>query len=240
MVSATWLCCLAAGLPPIRAVKLTFSRAVSNIDAVISVLRGTRLEQEDVIAQVLVPPAGRVRVEALAALGIAPIELSQAVLPPASLYSPVVTTVSTMLVIDNVEILTAPFPGYRIEVVNLAPSAVVSFQVRGFHASGLSDMSAIKAEREGRPIVPASGAYSFDLLLKSAGSAEAQIVAPEPLDRIAIDAILWDDGTKAGAERVFDELRVLPAEVGQRVQIMRRSVFTGVDGTAPPRSHMLR
>ena len=204
----------ADGSLPVAAIKMTFHRVTLDVSVVVSVLRGERHEREDVVATLQVPPGERVMVNELTALGIVPIELFQADVVTGDIFQPAVTVITTELAISAVELLTAPFRGYRITVENLSPRTVAAFHVKAHRSTAA--MTTGRMGRQGRPLMTPAGRYTFDLRLKGG----VGVAPPVPFDLIEIDAVLWDDGTLVGIDP-SDVLRRSTAEAGQRLQVAR-------------------
>jgi hypothetical protein len=129
--------------------------------------------------------------------------------------------VSPEIEISRVELLTTPFPGYRITVRNLGSQAVALFSVQSYRGSARAASAAMRGDR-GRPVMPPGETYSFDLPV-GGGSAVpgATLMVPEPLDLIEIDEVLWADGTAIGRHGSNPLTFVTATDGGRRIQFER-------------------
>lgn len=141
-----------AGMLPIGA--LQFSRVLigQNLRVETSLLLGDAHEQEVHVATVMLTPGARVSVEELRGFGIEPVELWIADATPLIPTPPRVVSVTPELEIATVEILTAPYPGYRITVRNLAARAAANFRVQSYRNNRRA-LSALKSGKTGHPVL---------------------------------------------------------------------------------------
>ena len=184
---------------PITALKIARQLVDPDVRVTVSVLRGSAHQQEDIVADVIVSPGAHVLVEELRGLGIEPVDMSLADVAPMVPFLPSVLGVTSDLEISGVDLLTAPYPGYRITLRNLSSTSIANFHVQSYRGSEVA-ISMIPRGKEGRPAMEPGGSFSFDLDLTgwTAGTDDAGVLSPAPLDRIEIDSVLYADGTTVG------------------------------------------
>jgi len=166
-----------------------------------------------------VPRGVHVVVRELEAFGVAPIDLSLTDAVPNTPFPPSALSVTPELEISRVDVLSAPYPGYRVTVRNLSPKAIATFGVRGRGAGDLS-MSMIRAGTHRRPAMNPGESYTFDVNLTSGGRGESGPWSPTLLDVIEIDSVLWHDGSVAGSLHNAAAW-MIPVDAGRRLQLVR-------------------
>jgi hypothetical protein len=177
------------------------------------------MSDEQPIRVVTLTRGARVRVPELTAYGFQPIVLSLvdvALIPP---FLPLVASVTPEIEISGVDLLSAPYPGYRLHLRNLSQKTVATFHVQAYR-SGNKSMSAVKAGVHGEPAMPPGGDYTFDLNLTGARANGDGPVSPTPLDVIEIDSVVWADGTSTGPQ-VNGAAIAIPTDAGQRLMFER-------------------
>jgi hypothetical protein len=191
-----------------------------DVHVTVSVLRGSKHEQEDVVAIVRVSPGAHVLVDELRAFGLQPIDLSLADAAPMEPFFPSVLSVTPELEISAVDLLTAPYPGYRITVRNLSSKPIANFQVQSYRGTNRA-ISTVQRGSEGRPAMEPGGSFSFDLNLTSGTLSGPGLWSPTPLDVIEINSVLWDDGTIVGDMAFAAARRAIPHDAGRRFELRR-------------------
>lgn len=210
------------GKLPVKAVKIDRVLAGSNINVVVSVIRGDTREEMPV-ARVTVTSASPVIVTELAKFGVQPITLSMASIAPMTPYLPIVTSVSSQIEISYVELYNAPYPGYRITLRNLSQQAVSNIHFQSYRGEEKA-ISGLKRAENGRPLLTPGGSYTFDLNLTSGGAnpvMPAGTWSPRPLDMIELESIRWEDGHHDGRPPFPSVEPVIEADGGRRLQITR-------------------
>jgi hypothetical protein len=199
----------------------------------VSLLRGPSHQEETAVASVLVRPGTHVVVNQLRDYGVEPIDLSLAEAAPLTPYLPTVFSVTPKLEIAAVELLNAPYPGYRITARSLSDQAAANFHVQSYRGESKA-LSSIPRGPEGRPVLTPGGSYTFDVNLTGGGATDAGVWAPTPLDVIEIDSVLWEDGTIDGTPATASSL--IAPDAGRRLQltrvvtILRRALADGASG----------
>src|SRR3954451_17370399 len=99
----------------VRVYAVQFARILvgSAIKVDVSVLLGSAEPPGVPVASVMISPGSHVVVEGLRKFGVQPVTLSMARVTPMTPYLPTVFSASTRIEISRVELLTAPYPGYR-------------------------------------------------------------------------------------------------------------------------------
>lgn len=125
---------LPKGAQPVYAVQ--FGRVLEgrDIKVDVSVLLGSADPPGVLVATVIVSPGAHVVVDALAKFGVQPVTLSMVEVAPMTPYPPTVSSVSPEVEVANVEVLSAPYPGYRVTLRNLGSRAVSNVHVLSYRA----------------------------------------------------------------------------------------------------------
>jgi len=198
---------------PVFALRIDRVLIGRNVRADISVLTG-RAHEQQAVAALLVKPGMHVVVNELRNFGVEPVDLSLADVTPFIPSPPGVSTITPEVEIAAVTVLDAPYPGYRITVRNLSNKAVANFHVQSYRGADKA-LSSIQRGRDGRPAMPAQGSYTFDVNLTGGGIT----CAPLPVDIIAIESVLWEDGSADGTLPAGS--LAIPSDAGRRLQLTR-------------------
>lgn len=205
-------------LPPIWA--LQFAQALEGEEArvTVSLLVHDAVKQIDV-ATVTVARGGEVPVDALREYGIESVTLSLIDVAPVMPFMPTLESVTPDLRFDAAEVIAAPNPAYRITLRNLSSVAVANVHVQTYRGTQKAT-SSLPVGVHGQPLMRPGGQYVLTVAVTGGRiGPNAKVWSPEPLDRIVIDSVLWDDGTTTGAQsRAF---AMIPVEAGQRLQLVR-------------------
>jgi hypothetical protein len=188
----------------------------------VSVLLGSAQPPGVPVASVTISPGSSVVVEALRKFGVQPVTLSMADVAPMTPYLPTVVSVSPDIEITNVELLSAPYPGYRLTLRNLGAKAVSNMHLQSWR-NGEKALSALKRRDDGRPMMQPGARYTFDMNLTSGHVNEltpAGTWSPLPIDLIEFDSVRWDDGAYTGCDLSAQRCPNRD-ESGQRLQLRR-------------------
>jgi hypothetical protein len=145
--------------------------------------------------------------------------LSMATVTPLTPYFPTVVSVTPLIEIANVELLEAPYPGYRITLRNLSTKSASNAHVQAYRGEEKA-LSALRRDETGRPMMTPGARYTFDLSLIS-GDARTVPVPPRPFDVIEIDAVRWEDGSYDGLPPYPQIDPIIEGDAGRRVQLRR-------------------
>ena len=214
---------LPEGAQPVFAVQFARVLVGRDIRVEVSVLLGSATPPGVPVATVLVSPGSRVVVEELTKFGVQPVTLSMVNVAPMTPYLPTAISVSLQIEIANVELLTAPYPGYRVTLRNLGTQAVSNVSVQSYRG-GEKALSALKRTDDGRPMMQPGERYTFDLNLTSGGASDATIPGtwtPQPLDVIEIESVRWADGAHDGTPPFPQIERKVESDSGERLQLRR-------------------
>src|SRR6266705_663438 len=110
---------LPEGATPVYAVQFVRVLVGRDIKVDVSVLLGSAQQPGVPVASVVISPGSHVVIDGLAKFGVQPVTLSMVEAAPMTPYLPTVVSVSPQIEIANVELLNAPYPGYRITLRNL-------------------------------------------------------------------------------------------------------------------------
>jgi len=116
-----------------------------------------------------------------------------------------VTSVSRAIAV-RVEPVVMNASSYRVIVANRSMRSLIAIQYEAFRGSSRATKGRRHAERN-EPIAAAGREYTFE------------IRAGTPIDRVAITALLWDDGTIEGDGALAADERTF--DIGKSVQLRR-------------------
>lgn len=208
--------------PPIKALKISRALVGRNIKVGVSLLVGVS-HDEVAVSEHLITPGSTVVVDALAKFGVAPVMLSMATVASMMPYLPIVVSVSPQIEIAGVELRSAPYPGYRINLRNLSSAAVSNVHFQSYRGEEKA-LSGLPRGENGLPLLTPGGSYALDINLTAGGGnpqAPAGTWAPRPLDVIEIDSVRWADGTHTGKPPFPGVEPVIERDGGLRLQVTR-------------------
>ena len=211
------------GAKPVYAVQFSRMLVGGDIRVEVSVLLGSATPPGVPVATVLISPGSRVTVHELTKFGVQPVTLSMAAVAPMTPYLPTAISVSPQIEIANVELLNAPYPGYRVTLRNLGTQAVSNVSVQSYRGEDKA-LSALKRTDDGRPMMQPGESYTFDINLTSGGASDATIPGswtPRPLDVIEIESVRWADGGHDGTPPFPRIERKVESDSGERLQLRR-------------------
>ena len=214
---------LPQGATPVFAVQLVRVLVGHDIKVDVSVLLGSAQQPGVPVASVAISPGSKVVIDGLRKFGVQPVTLSMARVAPMTPYLPTVVSVSPEIEIANVELLSSPYPGYRITLRNLGTKGASNVHVQSYRG-GEKALSASKRADDGRPMMQPGAVYAFDMNLTSGGANEFTTPgtwSPRPIDVIEFDSVRWDDGTYTGVPLYPQVDAVVESESGQRLQLRR-------------------
>jgi hypothetical protein len=211
------------GAKPVFAVQFARVLVGRDIRVEVSVLLGSAQPPGVPVATVLISPGSRVTVRELTKFGVQPVTLSMAAVAPMTPYLPTAVSVSPLIEIANVELLNAPYPGYRVTLRNLGGQPVSNVAIQSYRGDEKA-MSALRRTDDGRPLMQPGDTYTFDMNLTSGGASDDTIPGtwtPRPLDVIEIESVRWADGAHHGTPPFPQIERVVESDSGQRLQLRR-------------------
>jgi hypothetical protein len=162
-------------------------------------------------------------VDALTKFGVQPVTLSMVAVAPMTPYLPTMVSVSPQIEVANVELLNAPYPGYRITLRNLGSKGASNVHVQSYRGEEKA-LSALKRADDGRPMMQPGASYTFDMNLTSGGVngfTMAGTWTPRPIDLIEFDSVRWDDGTYDGNPPFPHVDAIIESDSGRRLQLRR-------------------
>jgi len=214
---------LPEGAKPVYAVQLARVLAGRDIKVDVSVLLGSAQPPAVPVASVVISPGSHVVIEELRKFGVQPVTLSMVTVAPMTPYLPTVVSVSPEIEIANVELLSAPYPGYRITLRNLGSKAVSNVHVQSYRGEEKA-LSALKRTDDGRPMMQPGATYTFDMNLTSGGQngfTTPGTWTPRAIDLIEFESVRWDDGTHTGTPPFPQVEAAIERDSGQRLQLRR-------------------
>jgi hypothetical protein len=214
---------LPEGSKPVYAVQLARILDGQNIKVDVSVLLGSAEPPGMPVASVIVSPGSHIVVEGLTRFGVQPVTLSMVEVAALTPYPPTVSSVSPDIEVANVEVRTAPYPGYRVTLRNLGSRAVSNVHVQSYRGQEKA-ISALKRTDDGRPLMAPGGSCTIDLNLASGLGSEIMAPGtwtPRPIDLIEFDSVRWDDGTHDGRPPFPQIESLVERDSGRRLQLRR-------------------
>jgi hypothetical protein len=210
------------GAVPVYAVQFARILVGTNIKVDVSVLLGSAQPPGVPVATVVISPGSNVVVEELQKFGVQPVTLSMMPVAPMTPYLPTVFSVSPRIEITQVELLAAPYPGYRITLRNLGAQDVSNFNVQSYRGADKA-LSALRRSDDGRPLMTLGGSYTFDMNLTSGpgGDAPPGAWSPRPIDVVEIESVRWADGSHDGTPPFPQIESFVEAQSGRRLQLRR-------------------
>lgn len=208
---------------PVFAVQFARVLTGRDIRVDVSVLLGSAEPPGVPVATVVISPGSHVVVGELAKFGVQPVTLSMIEVAPLTPYLPTVVSVSPQIEIASVDILNAPYPGYRLRLRNLGLKGVSNVHVQSYRGDEKA-ISTLKRSDDGRPMMEPGGSYTFDLNLTSGAGAAGTAPGtwtPRPIDLIEFDSVRWDDGTYDGTPPFVRVDAMIESDSGRRVQLRR-------------------
>ena len=204
---------------PITALQLAWQLTGRDIHVDVSVLRGSPHQREDAVASVTVVPGAHVVVDALRAFGVQPVDLSMAVAAPLTPFVPSVVSITPDLEISAVDVVSAPYVGYRITVRNLTSKSIANFRFMSYRGTARA-LSGVPRSDGGRPAMGPGESFTFAINLTS-GRIDDEPLTPRPLDVIEIQSVLFADGTIVGDATNAAARRAIASDAGRRAQLLR-------------------
>jgi len=211
------------GVQPVYAVQLARILAGADIKVDVSVLLGSAEPPGVPVASVVVSSGSHVVVNELTKFGVQPVTLSMAAVAPMTPYLPTVVSASPRLEIAKIEVLDAPYPGYRITLRNLGSKGVSNVSVQSYRGMDKA-LSGLKRTDDGRPLMAPGESYTFDLNLTAGrpnGIVPSGTWTPTPIDVIEFPSVRWDDGTYEGVPPFPQVDARIESESGRRLQLRR-------------------
>lgn len=149
-----------------------------------------------------------IRVDELRTYGVEPITLSLVTLEPSTAYAPDVVSVSGQ-VMARAEAIGSNVSAYRVFVTNRSNQPLMWVQFKAYRADRLAVLVRPRGKRN-LPLIQPNGEYTFEITNSTAGTQAADGSETwQPLDRIELTAVMWQDGASEGeAAAAADQRRV--------------------------------
>jgi hypothetical protein len=159
------------------------------------------------VADVRLPQNEPVRVDELRRYGVEPITLSLVTLEPSTAYAPDVLSVSGQLS-ARAEALGGNVSAYRVVVTNRSTQPLMWLQFKAYRANRLAILGRPKGKRN-LPLILPNAEYTFQITNSTAGLEAADGSETwQPLDRIELTSMMWQDGMVEGdAETAAEQQR---------------------------------
>jgi hypothetical protein len=177
-----------------------------NITVTVSLFYGGVNKNPVEVAKVRLSPGTPVVVNELRSYGVEPITLSISAIPPTTAYVPEGVSPSGQVDV-RAEPIGPNVSAYRVVVTNRSSLALVWFAVKAHRNSGGPITSRPRGKRN-VPLIGARSEYAFELSSATSGSSAA-IGAEmwQPIDRIEITSLMWEDGLVEGDLETAEQQR---------------------------------
>jgi hypothetical protein len=166
------------------------------------------------VANVRVTPSEPVKIDQLRAYGVEPIVLSLVPIAAAPAYAPDVASVSGQLGV-RAEAVGPNVSAYRVTVTNRSSLPLMWLQFKAFRGGTGAAISGRPRGKRNAPLVMPNADYTFEITTSTGGLAAADASETwQPLDRIEVTSLMWQDGLVEGdpqsarEQRGVDALRV--------------------------------
>jgi hypothetical protein len=188
----------------------------------VSVLLGSAEPPGVPVATVIISPGSHVVVEGLRKYGVQPVTLSMVRVTPFTPYLPTVFSVSERIEIAGVELLTAPYPGYRITLRNLGTEGVANFHFQSYRGKDKAT-SGLERSNDGRPLMKPGESYTLNMNITSGpgGGVPPETWSPRPIDVVEIESVRWADGSTEGTSPFPQLDEFVEGQSGHRLQLRR-------------------
>ena len=176
------------------------------------------------VGTVRLSPDAPVEVSALRAYGVAPIRVSLVPIHAPAAYAPSAVSVSGQLFV-RAEPVGANTAAYRVIVANNGSVPLMWLQYKAYRGDRLAFLGRPRGKRN-LPLVQPGAEYSFEITASSGGEAPAAAaVGWQPIDRIEVTSLMWQDGTVEGDSQPATEQRRVDhrkaAQIVALLQIVR-------------------
>lgn len=164
----------------------------------ISLLYGAGHSKRVEVAAVRVAPDAPVRVDALRAHGVEPVTIALITLPPTRNSAPLSGSPSSMLDV-RVDPIAPNAPGYTLTVTNRSTThAVMMIQFQGFRGDTSVLTGRSRSDRS-EPLIRPGAVYVRQMPMGGGVRGASGETEPwQPLDRLVITSVLWDDDLVEG------------------------------------------
>jgi hypothetical protein len=153
------------------------------------------------VAKVRVGSDAAVQVTELRAHGVEPITLSIVAIPSEPVFTPVVTSVSAQLDL-RIEPIGQNRAAYRVTLTNRSNLGLMWMRYQG-SGDGKPLISSRPRGKRNLPLVPAGGEHTFDIRILGSNLAPGDPrQAWRPLDTVAIQSLMWEDGLVEGDREI--------------------------------------
>ena len=214
----------------------------SNVVVTVTLYYGGPGQHGVTVAEVRLSQDEPVRVDELRRYGVEPIPLSLVTLLPSTGYAPDVISVSGQLA-ARAEAVGGNVSAYRVVVTNRSTQPLMWLQFKAYRANRLAILGRPKGKRN-LPLIQPNAEYTFEITNSTAGLEAADGSETwQPLDRIELTSMMWQDGVVEGdaataveqqridlrrAPQIESLLAILRAAPGRPLTSLRAEIAQGM------------
>jgi hypothetical protein len=205
----------------------------------VSLLYGSGPQQKTVKVTTVRLVAGReAEVDEMRRYGVEPFVLSIGSLPSAYAFAPRGISAS-----PDLDIRATPIgpnaTAYRVTVTNHALVPLMWFRFEAHRSEG-PPTSALPRDKRDRPLVMPNEEYTFELAMGSVSHSYGDAAAPwQPLDRIEVTALMWQDGVVEGDMETARRTHAFDTQRSQHLRALLR-ILRGSSSIAVLRASISR
>jgi hypothetical protein len=189
----------------------------SNVDVTVTLYYGGPGQNGVTVAKVRLSGDEPVRVDELRSYGVEPITLSLVALEPSTAYAPDVVSVSGQLT-ARAQALGANVSAYRVVITNRSSQALMWLQFKAYRGNRVAILGRPKGKRN-QPLILPNAEYSFDVTNNTAGLEAADGSEMwQPLDRIELTSMMWQDGMVEGDAATAADQRRIDLQVATQLE----------------------
>jgi len=209
----------------------------SDVAVTVSLLYGRTNRSDLKVAIVRVSSDTPVEVTALRDYGVEPIVLSLVAIPVAATFSPNVISASAQLV-ARAEPVGPNAAAYRLVISNQSPHGLMWFQFKAYR--GAKPISGRPRGRRNLPLVQPNAEFIYELAAGTGFTPEGSEDSFQPVDRIEITSVMWQDGLVEGDPEPAEQQARFDSAKALQLRTVLTALRTSRDSLATLRSQIER
>jgi hypothetical protein len=158
-----------------------------------------------------------VQVNELRAYGVEPITLSVVPIPTVVAYAPEVASVSGQLLV-RAEAVGPNVSAYRVVVTNRSATPLMWLEFKAYRGDRLAIIGRPRGKRNLALVLP-NAEYSFEVTASTGAPVSGEMSEPwQPLDRIVVTSLMWQDGLLEGDPAPAEQQRRVDANHAAQIR----------------------